>query len=158
MNTLHRNDPTQGALASSSPCQGDQHLRTLRAVTSDVSLPPLLGRVDEMRRIDERITDARAGQGSVLIIRGEAGIGKTTLLAAATESATGFRVVAVRGLQGESHLAFAVLADLLEPLAAGIVGLSDPQRTALEGVRSGAGAGNRFAVGAGVLTLLTNAA
>ena len=93
-----------------------------------------------------------------MIIRGNAGIGKTTLLAAVAAAATGFRVVAVRGIEGESHLAFAVLADLLEPLAAGIAGLSEPQRAALDGVRSGAGAGNRFAVCAGLLTLLTNAA
>ena len=93
-----------------------------------------------------------------MIIRGDAGIGKTTLLAAAAAAATGFRVVAVRGIEGESHLAFAVLADLLEPLAGGFAGLSDAQRTALEGVRSGAGAGNWLAVCAGLLTLLTNAA
>ena len=127
-------------------------------MTSDVSSPPIFGRTDELRRLGERIAAARTGQGSVLFLRGDAGIGKSTLLDAAARVASGCNVVAVRGVQGESHLAFAVLADLVEPLAAGIERLPDSQRFALEGVRSGTGAGNPLAVCAGTLTLLTDAA
>ena len=89
-----------------------------------------------MRRVDERITDACAGQGSVLMSRRcrdrEDDPGHGSRL-----GRKGIQVVSVRGIEGESHLAFAALADLLGSLAGNTAGLPDPQRTALEGVRSG---------------------
>ena len=94
----------------------------------------------------------------MLFIRGDAGIGKTTLVTAAASAAEGYQVLSVRGMEGESHLPFAALADLIGSLDGNTARLPDPQRSALEGVRSGTGTGNPLVVCAATLTLLTDAA
>ena len=50
---------------------------------------------------------ASAGSSYVLVLMGEAGIGKTTLLDYMAETATGFRVVRAYGFESESCIGFA---------------------------------------------------
>lgn len=122
----------------------------------------LLGRRAERDAVQALLTGAGAGRSAALVIRGEAGIGKTALLehalAAADESA--FRVESLVGVEAERQFAFAGLHQLCAPLVGGMDELPEPQRTALAvafGQRSGA-APDRFLVGLAVLNLLAEAA
>ena len=67
----------------------------------------LFGRDDECRVIDGLLADAEAGASGVLAIHGEAGIGKSVLLAYARDRADGMTVLTARGVEAESELAFA---------------------------------------------------
>ena len=69
----------------------------------------LLNREQELRLVDGLLAGARAGEGGALVLRGEPGIGLTTLLDCAGEAASDLRVVRVTGVQTEFHLAFAGL-------------------------------------------------
>ena len=91
----------------------------------------LVGRVDELGRIDSLLASARAGQAGALVLRGEPGIGKTALLAWANEQATGFQVLRATGVQSEAELASAGLHQLLRPLLPHLDSLPDAQRLAL---------------------------
>jgi len=91
----------------------------------------LLGRERECERIDRALEFARAGTASVIAIRGEAGVGKTSLLDYAADRADGMKVVRVRAVESESELAFAALADVCRPLLEGIDGLPARQRGGL---------------------------
>ena len=55
------------------------------------------------------IEAAREGRSAALLVHGEAGMGKTSLLRDAGEQATGLRVLRARGIESESHLPFAAL-------------------------------------------------
>ena len=93
-------------------------------------------------------------------MRGEAGIGKTALLAYAAERASDMTVLAVTGVEGESDLAFAGLHGLLLPIVDALDGVPAPQREPLAaalGLAPGEGR-DRFLVSAGVLSLLAAAA
>lgn len=94
---------------------------------------PLYGRESEVSALDELI-DGLHARGGALIVRGEAGIGKSSLLAAASSSAAarGSVVLGTTGVQSEAHLPFAGLHQLLQPLLADLDGLPGPQRAALE--------------------------
>ncbi|MFF3343576.1 AAA family ATPase [Streptomyces flavidovirens] len=76
----------------------------------------LLEREDELRRIGAAIAGARAGRGTVLVLEGAAGVGKTRLLRAATELAaeSDIAVVSARGGQLETEFAFGVARQLFE--------------------------------------------
>ncbi len=76
----------------------------------------LLGRDRELGLIDALLGDAREGRGRGLLISGEAGIGKTSLLDEARERASGMRVIEAIGVEGELHLPFAALGEVAEPL------------------------------------------
>ena len=93
----------------------------------------LIGRNDEAARID-RLLDSVRERGGALVIRGEAGIGKSALLerARGRASSLGARMLATAGVESESELAFAGLHQLLAPIAKRIETLPDPQRQALE--------------------------
>jgi GAF domain-containing protein/DNA-binding CsgD family transcriptional regulator len=101
--------------------------------SAEPSQPPLLGRDDELRRLYGLI-DAIAERGGALTLRGEAGIGKSTLLASASNRARrqGVTVVTTTGTESEARLAFGGLHQLLLSLLDKIDRLSDPQRQALE--------------------------
>jgi predicted ATPase len=77
-------------------------------------------RDDELRAIDVAIRAARAGDGTVVLIEGPAGIGKTSLLDAARRRATerGMTVIAGHGAILESDFGFGVVRQLFEPLIA----------------------------------------
>ncbi|MER6158176.1 AAA family ATPase [Streptomyces sp. NPDC001868] len=119
----------------------------------------LLGRQNECRALDDLLTGARAGRSGVLVLRGEAGIGKTELLRFLLDRATGCRTVRLAGVQSEMELSYAGLHQLCAPLLAGLDRLPGPQRDALGtafGLRAGA-APDRFLVGLATLGLLADA-
>ena len=98
-----------------------------------------------------------AGQGlsAVLVLRGEPGIGKTTLLSYAVESARNFSVLRVAGIESEAELGFAALHQLLLPFLGSLDALPEPQRQALATAlgRGPAGPPDRFLVGPAALTV-----
>ncbi|MDW5598794.1 AAA family ATPase, partial [Conexibacter stalactiti] len=76
----------------------------------------LLGRERELTRIEELLDQARAGRGGALLLHGEAGIGKTALVAAAAERATACLVLRASGYEASSALPYAGLRQLVAPL------------------------------------------
>jgi DNA-binding CsgD family transcriptional regulator len=94
---------------------------------------PLLGRDRELAEL-YAFVDGIEERGGALVVRGEAGIGKSALLAAGKERAQqqGVKVLSTTGALSEAQLAFAGLHQLLLPLLGGLDLLPDPQRRALE--------------------------
>jgi DNA-binding CsgD family transcriptional regulator len=120
----------------------------------------LLGRRRECETLDRVIDDAKAGQSRVLVLRGEAGMGKSALLDHLAASADGCRVARVAGVESEMELAFAALHHLCAPMLHRRDQLPDPQRDAL-GTAFGLSAGHppdRFLVGLAALSLLSDMA
>jgi DNA-binding CsgD family transcriptional regulator len=122
--------------------------------------PALLDRQPERAALDGLLGDLRSGRGGALVVRGEAGVGKSALLEYVAESAAGIRVARAVGVESEMELAFASLHLLCAPLLDRLEHLPAPQRDALGiafGLREG-GAPDRFLVGLAVLTLLSEVA
>ncbi len=120
----------------------------------------LYGRDTEHALIDRYLTHAREGRSGALVLLGEPGIGKSSLLAHAFDEADGMRVLRACGVESESELAFATLHQLLRPVLDRMGRLPAPQAKALEaalGLAPASGT-DRFLVAAGVLTLLGEAA
>jgi len=120
----------------------------------------LRGRADECALLDQLVGAIRRGEGRALVLRGEAGIGKTVLLEYLIDSASDLTVVRAVGVQSEMELAYASLHQLCAPLLDGLGRLPAPQRRAMEvvfGMSAGA-APDRFLVGLGFLTLLAEVA
>ncbi|MEU9477885.1 AAA family ATPase [Streptomyces sp. NPDC048191] len=120
----------------------------------------LRGRDRERAVLEGVLAQARSGSSAVLVLRGEAGIGKTALLDHAGHTAVGFRTVGVTGVESEMELPFAGLHQLCAPLLGGLRRLPAPQHDALSvafALREGK-APNRFLVGLAVLGLLAGAA
>jgi DNA-binding CsgD family transcriptional regulator len=119
-----------------------------------------LDRTSEREVLDGLLANVRGGQSAVLVMRGEAGIGKTALLEYAVRQASGFRVAQVAGVEAEMELPFAGIHQLCAPLLDHLDALPQPQQDALN-VALGLAAGdvpNRFLVGLAVLGLLSSAA
>ena len=72
----------------------------------------LAGRSAECATLDRLLVAARAGQSQVLVLRGEAGFGKTALLEYLSERAAGCRLARAAGVESEMELAFAGLQQL----------------------------------------------
>ena len=120
----------------------------------------LVGRARECERIDGLLDAVRCGLGGALVVRGEAGVGKTALLDYATARADDFRIVRLTGLESEEELGYSALHRLLGPAIEQIDTLPEPQREALNralGVVPGRPA-SAFLVGLGVISLTANAA
>jgi len=119
----------------------------------------MLGRTAERALIDGLLTGARAGRSAALVLTGEPGIGKTTLIGYAIEQATGLQVLSARGYEDESEIPFAGLADLLRPLLAGLDELPAPQAAALRSALALGPpvAGDRFTVCAATVGILAAA-
>src|SRR2546426_11667673 len=120
----------------------------------------LTGRRSERNVLDRLIEAVGAGESSALVLRGEAGVGKTALLEYLVEQAPGFRVVRAAGGQSEMEPAFARLHQLLASMLDRLEGLPAPQTEALRtvfGLTSGR-APDRFFVGLAVLSLLSDVA
>ena len=118
------------------------------------------GRTDECALLDEFVSAIRLGESRSLVLRGEAGIGKTALLEYLVASASELKVVRAVGVESEMELAYASLHRLCAPLFDRLQRLPAPQRHALEivfGLSDGA-APDRFLVGLGVLSLVSEAA
>src|SRR5436190_22403197 len=90
-----------------------------------------LDRTSERQALDGVLARAREDESAVLVIRGEAGIGKTTLLRYLARHASGFRVVQVIGAEAEMELPFAGIHQLCAPLLDHLQALPQPQQDAL---------------------------
>ena len=122
--------------------------------------PTLRGRADECALLDTLVDAIRRGEGRSLVVRGEAGIGKTALLEYLVRSASDLTVLRAVGVESEMELAYAGLHQVCASLLDRLDMLPTPQRQALEvayGLSAG-GAPDRFLVGLAVLSLLSEAA
>ncbi|MFE0455593.1 AAA family ATPase [Streptomyces sp. NPDC058914] len=120
----------------------------------------LLGRSTEIAALRRLITQACAGTGGVLVLHGEAGIGKTTLLENAHSEFGRLQVLRVENTQAEAELSFAGLQHLTSTLTSHFGGLPQPQREALAvalGRRPGP-APDHLHLGLAVMGLLSAAA
>src|SRR6516162_1850132 len=120
----------------------------------------LLDRLTERAALGQLLEAARGGRSAVLVVRGEAGVGKTALVDDALAAAAGMRIARVAGVESEMELAYAALQQLCAPMLDGLDRLPDPQRDALGvvfGLRAGE-APDRFLVGLAALGLLAEAA
>jgi DNA-binding CsgD family transcriptional regulator len=118
------------------------------------------GRSRERELLDRLLDNVRGGQSAVLVIRGEAGVGKTALLHYCARQASGFRIAQVAGVESEMELPFAGLHQLCAPMLERLGALPEPQQVALRvalGLESG-DAPDRFLVALATLTLLADVA
>jgi DNA-binding CsgD family transcriptional regulator len=117
---------------------------------------PLHGRTSECAALDTYVQVARAGDGQTVVLRGEAGIGKTALLEYVAGRSEECWVLRAVGIESEMELPFAAVHQLSQPLLEGLEHLPLPQREALE-TAFGLSAGeppDRFFVGLALLGLL----
>src|SRR4051794_24053690 len=119
----------------------------------------IFGRRDEQAAIERAVTDARLGSSRVMVVRGEPGIGKTSLLAAAAEKAHSeeMEVLSARGVESEAEVPFGGLLELLRPALRALDRIPEAQADAL---RSALDLGptaerDRFVIGAATLNLLS---
>src|ERR1044072_99318 len=92
-----------------------------------------VGREQERARIDRLLQEARSGKSGALLLHGEAGIGKTALTRGAIGQAAGMRVLRARGIETESDIPFAGLAELVTPLLDRLDDIPEVQAGALRG-------------------------
>jgi hypothetical protein len=120
----------------------------------------LLGRRSECETLDRLVANVRAGQSAVLVIRGEAGVGKSALLGYVIEGASGCRIARAAGVESEMELPFAGLHQLCGPMLDRLDRLPAPQRDALATAfgLSASDPPDRFLVGLAVLSLLSEVA
>jgi DNA-binding CsgD family transcriptional regulator len=120
----------------------------------------LHGRRSEREALGRLLEAVRGGQSRVLVVCGEAGVGKTALLESVIGSVSGFRVARAVGVESEMELAFAALQQLCAPMLDRLDRLPAPQQDAVGvafGLRAGS-APDRFLVGLAVLSLLAEVA
>ena len=125
-----------------------------------VSAQRLLGRGSECAALDQLVASVRAGPSRALVLRGEAGIGKSALLGYLVAHASGCAICRAAGVESEMELAYAGLQQLCAPFLDRVERLPGPQSDALGiafGLRGGA-APDRFLVGLAVLSLLSDVA
>ncbi len=120
----------------------------------------LLGRPRECEALDRLLTDALAGRSGVAVLRGEAGVGKSALLAYVSDHAQGWHVARVAGVESEMELACSGLHQLCAPMMGLLERLPIPQRDALTTVfgLSAGPAPDRFLVALATLTLFAEVA
>ena len=122
--------------------------------------PVLLGRAAERQALDGILENVRGGQSAVLVVRGEAGVGKTALLRYCARQASDFRIARIDGVESEMELPFAGLHQLCARMVGKLDALPAPQQAALGtalGLSSGA-APDRFLVALATLSLLAESA
>jgi hypothetical protein len=120
----------------------------------------LIGRGEEIARLNTLLDQVRDGMSAALVLRGEAGIGKTALLNATVESAQDLSVIRLAGIESEMQLGYAALHRLLLPYLPRLEHLPEPQRDALRsafGLASLAPS-DRFLVSLAALSLLCDVA
>ncbi|GAA1242794.1 LuxR family transcriptional regulator [Pseudonocardia aurantiaca] len=121
----------------------------------------LPGRDTELAEVERLLAGARAGRSAALVVRGEAGIGKSALLDRARSAAGDMVVLARVGIETESQLPYAALHLLLKDVVGGVDELPPVQTAALRsafGLAAPGPAPDRFLVGLAVLTLLAELA
>ena len=138
---------------------GEQAAQATR-VPGSAQRSSLLGRESECARLDGLVAAIRRGESRALVLRGEAGIGKTALLQYLIESVSDVTVVRAAGIESEMELAYAGLHQLCASLLDRLEMLPEPQRQALETVfgLSCGPAPDPFLVGLAVLSLLSDVA
>jgi DNA-binding CsgD family transcriptional regulator len=116
----------------------------------------LLGREGEQVHIDELLAAARQGRGGALVVSGEAGVGKSSLLEEAAARSAGFRVLRALGVPSEAGIPFAGLHALVWPLMGRLEAIPAGQAAALRtALGLGLGSpGDALALGGAVLSLL----
>ena len=122
--------------------------------------PMLQGRHSERVVLDRLLEAVRSGRSGVIVLRGEAGIGKSALLDYAIGSVAEFRVVQAVGVESEMELPFATLHQLCAPMLEHLEAIPGPQREALStafGLHAGP-APDRLLVGLAVLSLWSEVA
>jgi DNA-binding CsgD family transcriptional regulator len=120
----------------------------------------LLGRRSERAALDQLVASVRAGSSQAVVLRGDAGVGKTALLEYLAQHAPGCDIARAAGVESEMELAYAGLQQLCAPFLGRLERLPGPQRDALGtafGLRDG-DAPDRFLVGLAVLSLLSDIA
>jgi DNA-binding CsgD family transcriptional regulator len=135
-------------------------IRPTRCTAPDGTGALLVGRDSERALIDELLVRAQQGESGSLVLRGEAGIGKSALLGDASRRAEAMITLSVTGVEAESHVDFAGLHSLVRPIIGELDRLPEPQRDAV-GAALGllpADGVDRFLVSAGALSLLAAAA
>jgi DNA-binding CsgD family transcriptional regulator/tetratricopeptide (TPR) repeat protein len=119
----------------------------------------LHGRARECGAVAGLVAAAREGRSAVLVVRGEAGVGKSALLDHAMTVAAGMTVLRASGIEAEAELPYAALHQLLRPVLHHADALPAPQSAALRGaVGLEDGQPDRFRVSLAVLSLLAEAA
>src|SRR5262249_10492274 len=120
----------------------------------------LVDRSAERAALRTTLDAVREGMSGTVILRGEAGIGKTALLEDVINAAEDLKVVEVVGIESEMDLGYAELHQLLRPLFCHRPSLPAPQANALRGAfgMGESAAADRFFVGLATLTLLATAA
>jgi DNA-binding CsgD family transcriptional regulator len=118
----------------------------------------LVGRAQEQDQLGRLVVGAHAGMSQALVIRGQAGIGKTALVDDLVDSAPDLRTIRISGIEAELELPYAALHALLLPFQANLGGLPSPQR---EAISTAFGLFERpstdpFLVGLAALSLLTD--
>ncbi len=122
--------------------------------------PAFRGRSRERQALDGLLDGVRGGEGAALVLRGEAGIGKTALLSYCARQASGCRLVQIAGVESEMELPFSAVHQLCRPMLGHLAALPQPQERALRvtfGLTTGP-APDRFVVGLAVLSLLAEVA
>ena len=121
----------------------------------------MIGRREPVERIERLLAVARQGRAGAIVIVGDAGVGKTSLLDHVDAGAEGFQRLRVRGVESETALDHAGLLQLVTPVRHHLDAVPAPQRRALEAA-VGWGppeiAEDRYLVAAGTLSLLAVAA
>lgn len=122
----------------------------------------LLGRQREIAHIEDLLNGATEGKSAAVLLHGEAGIGKSSLLKAAVDAASArdLGVLRTRGYESESDIPFAGLLELLTPLLPLRDRIPEVQARALGSALAleAPTPFDRFAVPAGMLSLLAAAA
>ncbi|MGC5311847.1 ATP-binding protein [Micromonospora zamorensis] len=127
---------------------------------SNTDCSVLRGRRRERETLDRLLRDVRGGHSRVLVLRGEAGAGKSALLDYLSENASAGRVTRAAGVEPESEIAYSALQQLCAPLLGHLDALPQPQRVALA-TAFGLSAGDPpegLLIGLAVLGLLAEAA
>src|ERR1700737_1595975 len=144
--------------AGSASGRGRLPLVSRLASSATKAAQVLVDRSVECARLDHLLAAARTGTSAAVVVRGEAGMGKSALLEYLLLHAVGCRVVRAAGSESEMELPFATLHQLCLPLLDELERLPGPQRDALGtalGVADGPAA-DRFLVGVAVLSLLSD--
>ena len=118
--------------------------------------PAFRGRARERQALDGLLDRVRGGESAVLVIRGEAGIGKTSLMHYCARQASGCQLAQIHGVESEMELPLAALHQLCTPMLSSLDALPEPQQRVLRvafGLTSEP-APDRFVLGLAVLSLL----
>ena len=152
------------AYAGSAAAQGhapDRNSgRSAVSAGSGTDGPRLLGRRHECEVLDRVVSDVLGGRSRLIVVRGEAGVGKSALLSYLSARADECHVASAVGVESEMELAYSGLHQLCKPMLDHLDALPGPQRDVLANVfgLSSGPAPDRFLVGLATLTLFADVA